>query len=371
MKALTLDAENRTAHVRDIPLPTPGKNEVLIQVIAVALNPVDALYVVNPLGTTGRTVGSDFSGIVVESSDPSLQPGDRVAGFLQGACSANPRPGAFAEYLVCPVDLVWRVPDSFTLEEAAAVSLCALTAAQAVFYRMGLQAPFQWDGTGASNNDIDSGTHERADTRPLSFFIYGASTSVGLYAAQLVRRSAESSRRTVQLIGAARNARFPMLRNAPYAYDSLVDYRDEDWPDRVRELTGGGVDYAFDCISEGLTVQLVSSTLHSSGSRMAIVRSREGGAWAAKTLPIDPIYGAVWEGLGAEIQYQNLVVPASLAARLFAAAFYRWISQNGKIQANPVRPMPGGLDRIVPDGFVLLGAGTMEDRLSEEEQRPG
>lgn len=368
MKALTLDAENQTAIIQEIPVPELGLNEVLIQVQAVALNPVDSLYVFNPLGSTGRTVGSDFAGIVAATSDQDgkLKLGQRVAGFLQGACSANPRPGAFADYLVCPIDLLWLLPDSMSFEEAATISLCALTAAQAIFYRIGLQAPFQWDETRGGGNDNDKGVEKIIDTTPFSFFIYGASTSVGLYAAQLVRRSAEFSGRRVQLIGAASSGRFQMLQTEPYVYDALVDYSDKSWPDRVRELSGGGVDYAFDCISEGSTVQLVNSTLRNNRSRMAIVRSRQGGAWTADNdLVVEPIYGAVWEGLGSEIQYQNLVVAASPTARRFAAAFYQWTSQGNRLQANRVRLMPGGLEKIVADGFVLLGSGSMEDRVQE------
>ncbi len=61
MKALILDAERRTANVESVPDPRPSSNELLLRVEAVALNPVDSLYVFNPLASTERTVGSDFS----------------------------------------------------------------------------------------------------------------------------------------------------------------------------------------------------------------------------------------------------------------------------------------------------------------------
>ncbi|KAF2197096.1 hypothetical protein GQ43DRAFT_357988, partial [Delitschia confertaspora ATCC 74209] len=51
----------------------------------------------------------------------------RVGGFLQGTCSANERPGAFAEYLVAEYDLVWIIPDNVSFEETSGVSLVALT----------------------------------------------------------------------------------------------------------------------------------------------------------------------------------------------------------------------------------------------------
>jgi NADPH:quinone reductase-like Zn-dependent oxidoreductase len=366
MKALILNREQKIAAVQEIAKPTPAPSELLIKVQAVALNPIDSLYVSNPLGATGRTVGSDFSGTIVSqgSSVPAssnLLPGVVVAGFLQGACSVNDRPGAFADYVVCPWDLVWKVPKSLGVKDAAAVSLGALTAAQSVFYRLGLKAPFDFPGAEAK-----AGSERETANGPVYVFIYGASTSVGMYAAQLVRRSAEVSGRKVVLLGAAGKRRIEMLKAEPYAYDELVDYQDKDWCDQIRQLSGGdGVSYALDCISEGATVSMTSQTVRKSGGRMAILRSRQGGAWKSDALPVEPIYGAVWEGLGVEIQYQGFVVKASAEAREFAVAFYKWLSAGGKLQPNPTRSMPGGLEKIVEDGFALLGPGSMEHRTKD------
>jgi NADPH:quinone reductase-like Zn-dependent oxidoreductase len=367
MRALLLDAEGKTAVVREVPQPTPNSEEILVRVYAVALNPVDPLYVANPLGQTGRTVGSDFAGTVAAlgdgvSSHSRLSIGDRVAGFLQGACSVNERPGAFAEYLVVPWDLVWRVPEDISLEEAATISLCGLTAAQSLNFRLDLPTPFPW-----------STEQALPKSETINVFIYGASSSVGLFAAQVARHSASSHGFTIRLIGTASSARFPLLQGAPYNYDHLLDYHDSSWPEKVREITGGqGIQYAFDCISEHDSVTQVHSTL-GPGGKQAIVRSRQAGAWSAGSLDPDPIYGAVWEGLGVEIQYAFFSVPASPSAREFAAAFYKWQSETGALRPNPVRLMPGSLEKMVQDGFVLLGRETMKERgggRNEEWMRP-
>ncbi|KAF2439425.1 hypothetical protein P171DRAFT_490127 [Karstenula rhodostoma CBS 690.94] len=91
-----------------------------------------------------------------------------------------------------------------------------------------------------------------------------------------------------------------------------------------------GVRFVYDCISEGSSVEKASSTLASNGIS-AVVRSRAGSAWKADVLPFEPIYGAVWEELGEEVQYQGMVVERSPAARDFAVAFYNWLGQAGKI----------------------------------------
>jgi NADPH:quinone reductase-like Zn-dependent oxidoreductase len=366
IQALLLDAELKTASVEWIITPTPDRDEALIKVHAIALNPVDSLYTSNPLGETGRVVGSDFAGTIHYAPPNShFQRGQRVAGFLQGACSRNDRPGAFAEYITCPVDLLWLVPDDVTLEQAAAISLCALTAAQAVFLRLGLEPPFALPSNVSSEGSALNNTSD-----PLYFLIYGASTSVGLYAAQLVHHAASASGKRIVLIGVASRARFPLLQARPYIYDFLVDYHDAEWPSKVSQLTEGkGIDLAFDCISEGATVANVSRTLHAKG-KLAVVRSLEGGAWDASNLAqaIEPKYGAVWQGLGERVEYQGFVLPASAAHKDFTAAFYGWLSSGGKLEANPIRLMPGGLAKVADDGFALLGSGSMGDRANEREE---
>lgn len=92
MKALVLNTSLKKAIVEDVDRPNPGSHEILINVRAIALNPVDELYVSSPIAAQGkRIIGTDFAGVVVEAgsaiddlSDPRVKAGTRVAGFLQG-----------------------------------------------------------------------------------------------------------------------------------------------------------------------------------------------------------------------------------------------------------------------------------------------
>ncbi|GAB7335443.1 hypothetical protein MBLNU13_g07809t1 [Cladosporium sp. NU13] len=367
MNALVLNAESKAATVSSVNIPSPSPREVLVKVHAIALNPVDSLYTYNPLGNTGRIVGSDFAGTVHNApSESRFQPGQRVAGFLQGACSRNDRPGAFAEFLACPTDLLWLVPDDMSLEQAATISLCALTAAQAVFLRLGLAPPFDLPPSTRSPTSITTSTSE-----PLHVLIYGASTSVGLYAAQLIRHASTANNKPIILLGTASSARFPLPQTPPYAYDHLFDYREATWPSEVRLFTRSkGIDLALDSISEGSSVAKVCSTLNA-GGKVAVTRSIEGSAWDSSGLKegIEPAYGAVWEGLGERVEYQGFVLPASEGSRAFTGAFYRWLERGGKLQANPIRLMPGGLGKVVEDGFALLGSGSMGDRAQGREEK--
>ncbi|SCO90242.1 related to toxD gene [Fusarium oxysporum] len=377
MKALILNTSLKKATVENVDRPAPGSHEILVNVRAIALNPVDELYVSSPIAAQEkRIIGTDFAGVVVEAgseisdlSDPRVKVGTRVAGFLQGASSVNDRPGAFAEHIAVPYDLVWNVPDGLTLEEASSISMCGLTAAQALFGRLGLPNPFS---SGPPRQDV-------AGSNITSLFIYGSSTSVGLYAAQLARIAARVSGMSIRLIGAASSSKHEMLRNEPYNYDVLVDYKDKDWVQEVKDATNGnGVDFALDCISEGQTVYNTHETLAPS-AKFAVIRGPVGGQYDPALLTVKPIYGAVWEGLGVEVGYNDAVIPANPDSHAFAKEFYNFLSKplpsgRAQLEPNPVRLMPGGLEKVVQDGFRLLGTGLVSGRSKierpEEYMRP-
>ncbi|KAI1379009.1 GroES-like protein [Hypoxylon crocopeplum] len=362
MRALVLRPKDGTINVEEVEKPVPGPTELLIRVGAVALNPVDWMYATHPIAAQEqRVVGTDFAGMVVGKGegldDERIKIGARVAGFLQGACSVNDRPGAFAEYITIEHDLVWSVPNRMSLEQASTISMCGLTAAQGVFGRLGMPCPF---GAAAGLGDAFEG-RTPADG-PVNCLVYGSSTSLGMYVAQLVKLVERTSGRRIRLIGTASSSKHDSLRQQPYGYDVLIDYRDEGWPEKVKAATEDrGVDLAFDCISEGSTVHKVESTFGPSGGRLAVIRAPQGGKYDPAQMRIKPQYGAVWEGLGVEIGYNGSVIPANPKAREFAAEFYRFLGSGVaqgevKLEPNPVRIMPGGLDRIVPDGFALLGS---------------
>ena len=56
------------------------------------------------------------------------------------------------------------------------------------------------------------------------------------------------------------------------------------------------------------------------------------------------------------------MLPADPTHRAFAVAFFEYLSSSLPIKANPVRLMPGGLGKIVSDGFALIGSGKVADR---------
>lgn len=138
MRALAYDAYGGLERLafRDLPVPAPGRNEVLVRVHAAALNPKDSFVRKGRFRlVSGRTfpkrVGADFAGEVVEvgAGVAGIDVGDRVFGMLE---EWTYRRGTVAEYVAPRASEVARMPRLLSFEEAAALPLVSLTALQAL-----------------------------------------------------------------------------------------------------------------------------------------------------------------------------------------------------------------------------------------------
>eukprot|EP01057_Protomagalhaensia_wolfi_P000124 Protomagalhaensia_wolfi_Nauph_80__123@NODE_106_length_3690_cov_178_707204_g80_i0_p3_GENE_NODE_106_length_3690_cov_178_707204_g80_i0NODE_106_length_3690_cov_178_707204_g80_i0_p3_ORF_typecomplete_len343_score44_44ADH_zinc_N_2/PF13602_6/5_9e23ADH_zinc_N/PF00107_26/9_1e13ADH_N/PF08240_12/1_9e09ADH_N/PF08240_12/1e03ADH_N_2/PF16884_5/0_00054Crp/PF00325_20/8_2e03Crp/PF00325_20/0_34_NODE_106_length_3690_cov_178_707204_g80_i011602188 len=113
--------------------PEPGKDEVLLKVLAVSLNPVD--YKIAEAGLISRgalklpcTPGLDVAGVVTESKLDGYKKGDRVMGRL----SPFPKNGGLGEFVVLQRTGLTLLPSSISFEEGCAVGTAALTAWQSI-----------------------------------------------------------------------------------------------------------------------------------------------------------------------------------------------------------------------------------------------
>ena len=124
----------------DADKPTPAGRDILVQVKAIAVNPVDA-KVRSGRGKEGvtetppRIIGWDASG-VVEAVGPDVtlfKAGDEV--WYAGDIT---RPGCNAEYQLVDERIVGSKPSSLSHAEAAALPLTTITAYEAFFDRLGI-----------------------------------------------------------------------------------------------------------------------------------------------------------------------------------------------------------------------------------------
>lgn len=171
-----------------LPRPSPGPQDLLVEIRAVSVNPVDTKLRRNRAPAAGElsVLGWDAAGIVREvgAAVTGFQPGDRVwhAGALQ-------RPGSNSEYQLVDARIAGHMPASLSFAAAAALPLTAVTAWELLFDR--LQLPRGGSG---------------------SLLIVGAAGGVGSILIQLARQltgltviataSRPETRQWVQALGA-------------------------------------------------------------------------------------------------------------------------------------------------------------------------
>ena len=195
-----------------VPDPQPGTGEVLIGVRAVGVNFADTLMIAGryqlkpPLPFSP---GFEVAGEVLACGEgvTHLKPGARVMGFLQY--------GAYAEKVVAPAHMVMPVPDMMDYKDAAAFAVAYGTSHVALEHRARLQ-------TGET------------------LLVHGASGGVGLTAVELGKRMGAT------VIATASTAeKLALCRR--YGADHTINYRDEDFVPRVKDVTNGrGADVILD-----------------------------------------------------------------------------------------------------------------------------
>ena len=151
----------------ELPDPSPAGHDLLVQVKAVSVNPVDTkirIGVAPPAGET-KILGWDASGVVLEAgSDVTLfMPGDEV--WYAGSIV---RPGTNSELHLVDERIVGHKPKSLGHAQATAMPLTSITAWELLFDRLGVLP-----GKGFSDH---------------SLLIIGAAGGVGSILVQLARR---------------------------------------------------------------------------------------------------------------------------------------------------------------------------------------
>jgi NADPH:quinone reductase-like Zn-dependent oxidoreductase len=196
----------------EVPDREPGLGEVLLEVRAAGINPVDAKTYRGEFGTDPDRLplrlGSEAAGVVAAVGPDAVGPagpvrvGDEVIAF--------PVSGGYADRLVVPASAVVPKPAAMTFEEAAGLMLAGATAVHALSV---------------------------LSLRPgQTVLVHGAAGGVGLMAVQL------AVGRGVHVVGTAGRARHDLLRELgaePVEYGPGL-------ADRVRAVAPSGVDGAVD-----------------------------------------------------------------------------------------------------------------------------
>jgi NADPH2:quinone reductase len=169
----------------DVPKPEPGPRDLLVNVKAVSVNPVDT-KVRSPkdkVEPAPRVLGWDAAGTVeaVGTEVTLFQRGDEV--YYAGSIT---RPGCDSEYHAVDERIAGRKPKNLSFEEAAAMPLTTITAWEALFDRLSIPlARLKPDDTGEAT--VSSAFRR---TSGESLLIIGGAGGVGSIAIQLAKQVA-------------------------------------------------------------------------------------------------------------------------------------------------------------------------------------
>ncbi|MHA4895226.1 NADP-dependent oxidoreductase [Pedobacter sp. PWIIR3] len=198
----------------EIDKPVAAEGEVLIKVKAISINPVDVKTRAGK-GVYGRIktenpliIGWDIAGVVenVGAGVTEFKPGDEVFGMVNFPGHGK----AYAEYVVAPVNQIAVKPENISFEEAAASTLVALTAWQAL----------------VKNANVQAGQH---------VLIHAAAGGVGHFAVQIAKYLGA----IVTGTSSAKNKDFVLGLGA----DAHIDYHNYDWANHAEEF-----DFVLDTI---------------------------------------------------------------------------------------------------------------------------
>ena len=227
----------------EVPDPVCGPGEVLVDVVATAVNRADLLqrqgFYPPPKGAS-EIPGLECSGIISEVGEgvSGWSVGDEVCALLSG--------GGYAERVAVPAGQLLPRPAGVELATAAALPEVACTVWSNVFQLARLQ---------------------RGET----FLVHGGSSGIGTMAIQLAARAGARV-----LTTAGTEAKLAVCREL--GADVAVNYREEDFLDRVREETGGrGADVVLDNMGAKYLARNVDAL--ADGGRLVII-GMQGGSRA-------------------------------------------------------------------------------------------
>ena len=218
--------------VAELPMPVPKAGEVMVQVLAAAINPSDAKSVLGKMPETKapRIPGRDFAGRVV--SGDSRWEGKSV--FGTGGDIGFGRDGSHAEFVAVPVEGLVEMPPDLSYEKATAIALGYFTAFAGI---------------------VRTGAVKRGET----VLVTGATGSVGSAAVRV------AAWKGARVLGTARSSR-TLGKRDDLAMVEWIDLESCPLPESVQGLTEGkGADLILDAVG-GPLFEAVSGVSRRTGT---------------------------------------------------------------------------------------------------------
>jgi NADPH:quinone reductase-like Zn-dependent oxidoreductase len=245
MKAIHITSfvkDNSELIVRDIPAPVLKQDQVLVNITHSALNHVDLLYARGKhqnnhsgLVSPPFTLGLEFSGTIASAPHGSgLKQGDEVWG---GGL------GGFAEQIAVPVTAVQRIPEGWSLHDAAGLAATAPVSYGALVKCAGIK-PGQ------------------------TLLVHAAAGGLGVVAVQIAHALGV---KVIGTVGSEDKAQAVRKLGAM----AVVRYDKDDWEKEVMKITNGiGVDSVYDTV--GLVLKSIRCLKFGGNIVIAGFAGREG-----------------------------------------------------------------------------------------------
>jgi NADPH:quinone reductase-like Zn-dependent oxidoreductase len=270
--AVVTTAPRAPLETLEVPTVPPGPGQVLIHVLWTSSTPLDLHQADGGLLVTHPAVmGSSYGGVVAQLGPPlpesggnqdelsaaarqGLRVGDRVFGFTFRSREER----AHQTYLTTDWYMVSKLPANVKLEEAVAVPCNLITAFHTLTADLGLELPWPVPPEGENKE------------RDVPVVVWGAASSVGNYAVQVLRHWGFEN-----VLAVAREKHHGYLKEL--GAKACFDYTDEDVVDQVLRYVGDGeegrprVPYVLDCIGslEGTLNKIAK--LAERGTKVAIM----------------------------------------------------------------------------------------------------
>ncbi|SCV67983.1 BQ2448_104 [Microbotryum intermedium] len=311
--------------IKDLPVPSPEKGEVLIKNVVVASNPKDwklPYYIPD----YGAVEGNDVAGYVEQVGEgvTKFKVGDKVAAFTR--MRGGDRTGAYQQYSIAPSHTTFHLGPKTSFEDGSTLTLAYMTAVVGLYQRLALPQPGQ-----VSDANKKEG-----------LLVWGGATTVGYYAIQLAKMSGVY---VVAVVGSSA----PLLSSL--GVDEIIDYRNkshEDLVSEVRSAYGGQLRFAYDVVSENGTLETIAEAFQGRSS-----------AKVTYTLPYDTKILDAVKDKGVET-VRTLVGTAhggdseALAEEYFDKVG-KWVEE-GSFKPMKVTVVPGGLGGV-KEGLRRLQEG--------------
>ena len=319
------------------PTPTPGPNDVMIEVSAIALNPIDYYQRdmgFPPLAQYPSVLGSDIGGTIkaVGSSVTTsfLTPGTRVSAFAPCFYSKGaPDYGAFQSLVLVPAANVTPIPHGTSFNEASILPMAVVTT---------------WSGLYSIDIARDT-AFKPADKQ--GFLVWGAASSVGTAAVQV----AKSMGYVVYATASEKHHEYLKGLGA----SKLFDYKGED-------VVGSIVEAAK---ADGVTVSAGYDTAGQAESCAEILKQLKGEV-VGRVAAAVPLKENAPKVEGVEMKFVEAPKDDEARTEHFQFVFNVWLKamlENGKFVPAPrIQVVGKGLEAL-NDGLDELKKGVSGTKL--------